>query len=491
MPAIHCSSNPKLQQSNFVSWERLRVEATPTISTGTLRRTRPDYWDAERDKLVTALIERLANGKDEIALRELLALALPEVLKVVLRNHAKNVVRKEKPFVLQSPRQYELDDPDIRRELRLLRDMFCERMIFDFAELKPVLGFGVRLQFDLIVRPRRFLEKLLYQHAFERERSDLAVILAGLADDRQFLAVLLESVSTYPDASITKEAFSALCRQIERRVYRGNSAAPLLLDFQAYLNYRRVLLGEQADTPAFANQMILAMLYERNLTELAEGLLPEFTQQEFWTSAEIEKLIHQHWNRTDWNARAAATPELELSPDIDFGDFLEEAAGEMESQLVKTTVRELRALAEPAVPVPAAEPKSAGNGGEAAPAVEQIVPEPGSDTRKPAAVQKPLIRFDEAEPIIYRSKLEQQPPGPFPALAQLIDEKNRKLFVRKVFSRDADAYAEFMQRLEVAPSWKEAKSLLDRELQIRNISPYAKEVIRLSDLVFGRYFTKR
>jgi len=98
------------------------VEAiSPTISTGTLRRTRPDYWDAEREKLVTALIEHLAKGKEAIALRELLSRQLPDVLKVVLRNHAKNVVRQEKPFVLQSQRQYELDDPDIRRELRLLR----------------------------------------------------------------------------------------------------------------------------------------------------------------------------------------------------------------------------------------------------------------------------------------------------------------------------------------------------------------------------------
>lgn len=464
---------------------------TPTISTGTLRRTRPDYWDVERDRLVTAMIQQLADGKEAISLRALLSSHLPEVLKVVLRNHAKNVVRKEKPFVLQSQRQYELDDPDIRRQLRLLRDMFCERMIFDFNELKPVLSFGVRLQFDLIVRPRRFLEKLFYQHATARERSDLNIILIGFEDQRPFVAALQENVSSHPDSSVTKEAFSALCRQIERQVYRHNSAAPLLLDFHAYQNYRRALLGEEAAEAPFANQMILALLYERNLTELAESLLPEFTRQEFWTMDEIEKLVRRHWQRDEWAARRDTTGELALSPDIDFGDFLDQAAEEMESQLVRTTARELISAETKTEALPGAETPPPEN-----PARAEAKEQKNPGGAPPAAVaqqapRKPLIRFDEEEPIIYRSKLEQQPPGPHPSLIKLIDEKNRKLFVRKIFDRDADAYAEFIQRLEAVPTWKEAKSLLDQELNRRKISPYAKEVIRLSDLIFGRYFSKR
>jgi hypothetical protein len=474
-------------------WEPWRVEAiTPTISTGTLRRTRPDYWDTERDKLVTAMMDRLAGGKESIALRELLSYDLPEVLKVVLRNHAKNVVRKEKPFVLQSQRQYELDDPAIRRELRLLRDMFCERMIFDFTELKPILTFGVRLQFDLIVKPRRFLEKLLYHHAAERAREDLRIILTGFEDERPFLAALLESLSTYPDGSVTKEAFSALCRQMEHRVYRGNTATPLLQDFLSYQNYRMVLLGDEAAHAAYANQMILALLYERNLTELAESLLPEFTQQEFWTMDEIGKLVRRYWNRTEWAAQPAKTDELELSPDLDFGDFLEQAAGEMESQLVRTTVRELRAANTEAELLKSAEQEKATDGKETgAPAGEMSSAPPPAAAEQREVSRQPLVRFDEEEPIIYRSKLEQQPPGPFPSLTKLIGEKNRKLFVRKIFDRDADAYAEFIQRLELVQTWKEAKNLLDQELNRRRISPYSKEVIRLSDLIFGRYFSKR
>jgi hypothetical protein len=112
----------------------------------------------------------------------------------------------------------------------------------------------------------------------------------------------------------------------------------------------------------------------------------------------------------------------------------------MESQLVKTTARELRfAEIETAIsPVAETAPPVVSQTAPAA-SDERISTDGQREAEQQKAPRKPLIRFDEEEPIVYRSKLEQQPPGPFPSLVQLIDEKNRKLFVRKVFDRDADA----------------------------------------------------
>lgn len=73
----------------------------------------------------------------------------------------------------------------------------------------------------------------------------------------------------------------------------------------------------------------------------------------------------------------------------------------------------------------------------------------------------------------------------------MIDDKSRRAFIRKIFQRDADAYLEFVDRLEPLQTWKEAKALLDAELGLRNVNPYSKEAVQLSDLLFGRYFSKR
>ncbi len=481
----------------------MRADTQNHVSpTGTQRRTKRDYWEVERENLVSALVERIASNGESVALRDLLAMELPEILKVVLRNHAKSVVRKEKPLTVQTHRRFELEDVEIRQQFRLLRDLLADRIVFDLAELKPVLNFGVRLQFDLIVRPRAFLENLFYQHSTERERDDLLVILTGFHEARDYVTLLIDKLSGYSAGVLTKEAFSALCRQCEREVYGKNPIAALMADIRAYQSYCQTLLGNAAPSEVLDNQMVLAMLNERHMTELFESLLPEFTKKESWLLEEIEALLQQHASSAGFEPRGASAAELPLSSEIDMNNFLEEAASEIEKQLVQTSLRELRA-------VQSAERQAGSMQTEGV--VEQIaaLPQPSpvhltaeskidiAQIAPPAlpseaAKKRPLIRFDEEEPMmITRAKLEQQPAGPFPALTKLIDEKSRKLFVRNVFQRDEDAYLDFIQRLELLQTWKEAKAQLDRELNKRKINPYSKEAIRLSDLIFGRYFAKR
>ncbi|MEK7729762.1 MAG: hypothetical protein AAB354_15250, partial [candidate division KSB1 bacterium] len=177
--------------------------------------------------------------------------------------------------------------------------------------------------------------------------------------------------------------------------------------------------------------------------------------------------------------------------EIDMNNFLEEAASKIEDQLVQTSLRELRA--EQTAVAPAQSVIDDAHADMSAPATmaegkrEAVVDLPTVPIKK-----RPLIRFEEEEPVmVSRAKLEQQPSGPFPVLANLIDEKNRKLFIKSIFQRDDEAYMDFVQRLEVIQSWKEAKALFDGELNRRKINPYTKEAIRFSDVIFGRYFAKR
>lgn len=306
------------------------------VSSPTRRRAKRDYWEKEREKLVAALEERIAAARDTVSLRELLAADIPEILKGLFRQRAHKLVREEKPLGLHTLREYELDDPEVRRQLRLLRDMLAERLVFDRSELKPVLNFGVSLQFDVLAKPRSALEHLLYQHVVERNRDDILVVLRGLGEEQQYLRGLVDRIAGYPPGPVTKEAFLAACHQVEREVYGGDPVAALVQDLKQYQRYCRSLLGREPDQDGFLidNQTVLAMLFERNLPELAENLLPEFTQKEAWEIREIEKLV------ADYLANGAAmlpiTPVEGGAPvSVDMTEVLEEAASEIESRLAR------------------------------------------------------------------------------------------------------------------------------------------------------------
>ncbi|MFQ5632341.1 MAG: hypothetical protein ACE5I1_26525, partial [bacterium] len=72
----------------------------------------------------------------------------------------------------------------------------------------------------------------------------------------------------------------------------------------------------------------------------------------------------------------------------------------------------------------------------------------------------------------------------------IIDNKSRTVFIKKIFSKDKLAYVEFIDQIEEKDSWKEAKAILDAELASRKISPFCREAVKLSDLIFAKYFSK-
>ncbi|MGH7602336.1 MAG: hypothetical protein ACREOI_38710, partial [bacterium] len=126
--------------------------------------------------------------------------------------------------------------------------------------------------------------------------------------------------------------------------------------------------------------------------------------------------------------------------------------------------------------------------------LNDIAVEPSLEIGAAALPPRPKIKYqyaDDDEPLmIERAKIEAQPPGPYPSFTRLVDEKSRRDFIKKIFHKDLEAYLAFIERLETLQTWKEAKAFLDHEFQQRRVNPYSREAVRLSDMVFSRYFTK-
>ena len=95
-----------------------------------------EHWEQEKEKLTLALAERLLRGRDSVAFAELKKAPIflergirkvGEMVLALLRQQARQIIRQEKPLVLQSKRHFELDDDDIRGQLRRLRDLLADK----------------------------------------------------------------------------------------------------------------------------------------------------------------------------------------------------------------------------------------------------------------------------------------------------------------------------------------------------------------------------
>jgi hypothetical protein len=504
-----------------------------------------DHWEQEKAKLCLALTERLLRGRDTIAFPELMAspllhherlASLGEIALAVLRRDARDIIRQEKPLVLQSKRRFELDDAEIRAPLRELRDLLAERMVFDRNELHAALSFALRLQFDLITKPAATLARLIYQQAVTRNKDDVSVILQGLDEHHSFVIHLQKLLREHLEHSITKEAFVAFCREVEKEIYGRRGVSLLVADLQSYQNFCAII------GPSSYHRLealtVLGMLHERSMEELAERAMPDLVQQAWWSIPEIEHLLEDRMSVMESPPPQESTQSA-IAPEIEFGRLLQESANTTESIDIHQTDRQEQAEiaaeikeqprpqedaqidldltpAEMPGDLAVAEMEVPSNGKEtamesatlaretdieeeppvlpAASALSDIAVEPSLEIDAAPFPPRPKIRYqyaDDDEPqMIDRAKIEAQPPGPYPSFTRLVDEKSRRDFIKKIFHKDLEAYLAFIERLETIQTWKEAKAFLDHEFQQRRVNPYSREAVRLSDMVFSRYFAK-
>jgi hypothetical protein len=509
-----------------------------------------DHWEQEKEKLALALTERILRGRESVAFSKIKKAPIffergigkvGEIVLVLLRVQARQIIRQEKPLVLQSKRRFELEDDGIRGQLRRLRDLLAERLVFDKNEVQAAIAFAVRVQFDLLTKPRLALEQLIYSRSPARRKADIVVILEGLEETHQLVAPIKNRLAESSGGPVTKEEFAALCRRAESEVYGEHPVPAMLADLQAYQQFCAGLGPSSA--ARIDRQTVLRMLRERGLHALAENALPELAQQQWWAASEIAPVLE----------RALAPPNLPMAPpepasvppvtEFELRRVLQEAAMQMESLLVDTARKdqdgqhqqtgeaqislnlesENRAvIAETPISANGKDEKDAAAPIQSAGATQTTVQSESAigpervlepEIPLPAEVEfqevdlQAILEVEEAtipalpqiidaetdaegRLIVTRASLEAQPPGPYPSITRLIDGKSRLAFIKKIFHKDLDAYLGFIENLEATQTWKEAKVLLDGTFKQRKVNPYSKEAVQLSDVVFSRYFTR-
>lgn len=73
-------------------------------------------------------------------------------------------------------------------------------------------------------------------------------------------------------------------------------------------------------------------------------------------------------------------------------------------------------------------------------------------------------------------------------MESLINEKDEKIILKSIFGDNRNDYREFIHGVNRSKTWKEAIGVLDDKLFANKIDPYSKEAIRLSDIVYTRYY---
>ncbi|MFQ5708871.1 MAG: hypothetical protein ACE5HO_15550 [bacterium] len=433
-----------------------------------------ELWSREKDRLSDILTARVLYGKQRVSCREILQGNFPEIFKAYIKQQAHRIYLHENPIRVLPTDRFDLEKLPFDDELQALTESFVNETLFTRQEVHQFAKLTVHFKFDVMVRPRQTIERLLYEKTEAHNKDDLLVVLQGLGDDRPFIQKLLYFLENLDTDDIDYDRFKEITRFSEKEVYKSKPISAILIEISHLNELEESITGK--NRPGIQTKWLLGMLLERGLNRMVEGLKEEVMAKSFWTYEEVENALER--NLVVGSLEEITSDENgELTFDFQISKPTPELSNEIvtleEIQDIETTVDNSFSFEQDDGPVTDSIRIQFAEGDE------------------PALETKTFNGFGFGETlIINRKDIETQPPGPYPNLRTLINPKTRKVFIKKIFSKNKEAYSEFIERLEQLDRWKDAKALIDSELFKRNISPYSKEAVLLGDVVFSRYFSK-
>ena len=373
--------------------------------------------DDGKKRLAGILVERSLNGKEFITCRSLLHETLPQFIKDSILALAQKHLKAEKPVAWNFSANLDFDDEEVKTAGERLMLALLRSVRFSRSEVELCISNGLKLRFDLLVRPRQTIEALFFKTNDHHDQKILIHSLNKIGHGLPFLEALLKKIEQSEQESFSREAFHLVAEQVQREMYSDFEKKQLLHEYDLILDLFSI--DQMLSPQGLPGVVVQEVLFSRGL-DAAHSIVRKKTAQ----------------GKTTW---------------------LKEDVKDIFTFVLKPTPTD---------------------------AIQREM------LTQPTVVFPKIIFSDDEETLrIHRHNIERQPPGPYPSIFSFIDNKDQRNFVRKLFQKDEKAFNSFMDKVDCLNQWREAKQIIDWELEKRHLDPYCKEAVRLGDIVFAKYFS--
>jgi hypothetical protein len=491
--------------------------------------------DLEKKDLCSDLKKRLAADQEQLIVAKLIQLDLPKFLKYYLKIHIKKIYLSENPISIANNERYYLNTHEIKEALANLETAFQNAVILSAKELTELIEKTVSLEFDFLIKPRQTLQQIFFKNKASCSLDSFLQGILSFDDDRPYIRYMMKQAKEMDTKILTPDTFARLAFKAEEGVYGKNAATTFLDDLAALSEFFKLVRGPQVTKIAI--KLIVLMLQERNLNAFIKKLKTVY-KTEHKTELELPEI------KAIFEKKAVSHPQ---KPEKDTGNG--KSGDEVITDLKKVTTKIEAPKLEPSktFETPAFHLNNLKSEFEIAFGTEDLEEKIFSkaakisntktnrgenwvvygtqksniiardnigkiEKKEPEASQisKPSVNYQNSESADSRPNVrsnerwdgledlgfrfdsaDNNHQNALPDLESLIDIKSRKLFVRNIFHKDENAYDKFIMELQALKTWREAKIRIDQELAKRKKDPFSREVIRLGDIVFSRYFPKK
>jgi len=450
-------------------------------------------WENETVVLVVSLKKRIMGGAEKVRFGRIAAdNAIPPFIKILFKNRVEEYLILESPLTFKSTPHFDIKPEDVEGLKGQILDVFREAAFFKQDEVEELLREALVLRLDYLVKPVSTMDRLLFEKKNSVLIADLEKTVNPFTKVLPYAEQLIKESRRLGYTEIEKDEYQNLAGDIVKKMAGADPLKLVLHDFSVLTDFLSETKGEEIARVEGA--VLKEFLEERLLNPFRKALEVEMKLgKEDFDAADLEMTLKRYIELRLAFDQAEVTPvqqknktaepvimdsapeagakeqqaEAEVKQTIDEGWDLDSVLGE-ETPLMESEIAKDEKIAEEKTK--SKKPM-------------RIIRRDQKEDEEPALDSEPLPSID--------AELVPEKKSPFVKMGgfrELIDDKTEKVFIKKLFNGDGDAYSKLLQKLDEAESWRVAKILIDNELFKRDVDPFSREAIKLVDLIYSRYY---
>lgn len=423
-----------------------------------------------------------------------------EVIRRIFQMRYENIFLQERQRIASAPAHASLDytSEPLSKSLTSLIDDHKKHFLISKDEVEKTVKETLLLRIRYIVMPLATLEDVLFSASATRPVTDIIAKMREFEKYRYYTDALEKYAQAKSIAYLTKGQFRLLLTEINQSLF-GKDGLENVLKVSGLI--MKELNDLQARTSNSIEIDILMKAFEdRSLRdfEVALNIEKELGSDEINLYG-----LRQVLNRFTILKANKAVPDLpkphdaavktaEAKPKDTTGVIINEALKKDESGELIDIKEILEKKNQPKETTDSHKKQILQTGAGDQSGATAVQSSNAPLTIEPADVTGEFIKeelvesFSDDTSAIKLSALKES--DRLVLMESLINEKDEKIILKSIFNDDREDYREFIHGVNRAKTWKEAIGVLDDKLFSNKIDPYSKEAIRLSDIVYTRYY---
>ncbi|OGB63774.1 MAG: hypothetical protein A2Y94_00585 [Caldithrix sp. RBG_13_44_9] len=446
------------------------------------------------EKVIDAIISKitrevLSSQMNQIPVNYLMTCNIPDSVKHFFDQEVEIWLREESDKFTSNER-FNYDSPEVRVLIDKIFDILKNNATLHVNKFNQLLERAIKLEANYLIRPHQTLTQFLFKNSPVITTMEVYDMLKYFDKLRYYKDALTDYFNLKYLREISQNHFEELISGIDKQVFSKDRLNTTLQTIKAIINFCNEG-GEPSENIPL--DILIKAFEDRNLDDYKKLVEKEAHQgkQEF-SFSNLEVLLRTGQLESKRVETKAVQPEVSV-----------EEVEDIEMAKPEVLVEEISVAPEAAVPhakeIPEIEEEEEVEEEEeevvpevTTPPVEEFVPEEeaAEEMAEVAETDRTPRKGSTAADQLANVVSEKIKGKYLEDLNNIISQKNRKKFVKKIFKKDEHRYSKFIAYVNQLPNWKKATTAIEEMFYQTGINPYSSIAIEFSDLIYNRYFPK-